>query len=200
MPAEAVVLDPATFLREHVAPRVRRRIEELRAQVEGLQRDLAERLAARATIRLDLEGAGGGTWYLTLEDGEMHVAEAAEGTPLLCVRQTRADWEALARIQLGMGSAPSAGGDLTRRRVERLQTVAGTLQFRLLTDDGEHVVTVQFGGGEASPPRCTLRVKAEDARRLQAGELAPQAAFLQGLVKIEGDLAFAMQVGAALLM
>jgi hypothetical protein len=201
MPDDTAPLDPATFLREHVAPRARRRVEELRDHIGRLERELHERLAAEATIQLELEGSGGGIWYLTLRDGDMQVADSPAGIPLMRVCQTREDWEALARAQLATsgGGAP-AGGDLTRARVERLRTLDGSLQFRLATDEGERVVTVRFGAGEPAGPRCTLRLRADDARRLQAGELPPQAAFLQGLVKIEGDVAFAMQVGAALFL
>jgi putative sterol carrier protein len=41
-------------------------------------------------------------------------------------------------------------------------------------------------------------MKAEDALRLQSGELRPEAAFVQGLVKLQGDLTLAMQLGSVL--
>ena len=201
MPDDTAPLDPTTFLREHVAPRARRRIEELRDHIGRLERELQDRLAAEATIQLELEGSGGGTWYLTLRDGDMQVVDRPAELPLMHVSQTREDWEALARAQLatGGGGAPS-GADLTRTRVERLRMLDGALRFLLVTDEGDRVVTVRFGTSDAPAPRCTLRLRADDARRLQTAELTPQAAFLQGLVKIEGDLAFAMQVGAALFL
>ena len=200
MPDQTPALDPAAFLRDHVAPRVGRRVSELRAQVQRLERELDDRLAAEATIALELEGAGGGRWYLALQGGEMQVVERAPAPPLIRIRQTREDWEALARAQLAAGETPPAGGDLTASRIARLRGLEGAIAFRLVTEEGERLLTVQFGPGEPAAPRCTLQLRAEDARRLQTGELAPQAAFLQGLVKIEGDLAFAMQIGAALLM
>jgi putative sterol carrier protein len=76
----------------------------------------------------------------------------------------------------------------------------GTIEFRILADDVERCVRVQFGTGELGEPRCTIAVRADDARRLQSGELAPQMAFMQGLVKIQGDPGFAMQVAAALFL
>jgi putative sterol carrier protein len=42
-------------------------------------------------------------------------------------------------------------------------------------------------------------VAAGDFAKLQSGELAPQSAFLQGLVKVQGDMGFAMLLGTALL-
>ena len=41
-------------------------------------------------------------------------------------------------------------------------------------------------------------MKAEDALRLQSGELRPEVAFMQGLVKLQGDITLAMQLGAVL--
>lgn len=202
---ESTSLDPVEFFRTHVAPRSRRRIDELRGQIKRCEAELADRLAAEATIEIMLEGDGGGIWYLNLREGDTEVSPAPAGPPLVRVVQTRQDWEALARAELASGGGDGgmpAGGDLTRSRVERLRGLRGTLEFRLAADDGERRTVVHFGDGTQTPPapRCTLRLRADDARRLRNGEVAPQAAFLQGLVKLEGDLAFAMQVGAALFL
>jgi hypothetical protein len=198
---ENAPLDPATFIRDHVAPRVRSRIEELRAQVKRLEHELADRLGAEMTMELALDGDGGGTWYVTVQGDQVQVAERALRSPLIRVRQTRDDWEALARLGLGggIGGTPG-GGDLTKARVERMRTIRGTLEFRIATDAGDRRVSVQFGEDSTAGPRCGIGMRLDDALRLQAGELTPQAAFLQGLVRLEGDVAFAMQVGAALFM
>ena len=192
-------IDPAAFLREHVAPRVERRVAQLRADLGRLQRELDDRLAAAGTVQLILEGAGGGTWYLNLRDGQMHVAETPDGPPLVRVYQSRDDWEALARAHVTAGAAVGGGGfELTRSRIERLRSVVGTIEFRL-TGDTERSVRVQLGPGEPSPPRCVVVVAAADFAKLQSGDLAPQVAFLQGLVKVQGDMGFAMLLGTALL-
>lgn len=190
-------LDPGAFLREHVAARVDRRIAQLRADLAKLQRELDDRVAATATVQLILEGDGGGTWSMNLRDGQMHVAETPDAPPLVRVYQRREDWEALARLSAG---APVGGGgfDLTRNRIDRLRSVVGTIEFRL-TGETERSVRVQFGPGEPAPPRCIVMVGASDFAKLQSGELAPQSAFLQGLVKVQGDMGFAMLLGTALL-
>jgi hypothetical protein len=78
MPNETAI-DPGAFLRDQVAPRVARRIEDLRAEIDRLHRELADRMTAEATVALVLEGPDGGTWYLNLHDGRMAVeAEAAQ--------------------------------------------------------------------------------------------------------------------------
>jgi hypothetical protein len=194
MPNSEPAIDPQAFLREQVAPRVARRIEDLRGEIERLHRELADRLTAEATVALVLEGPEGGTWYMNLREGQMVVDSEPAQPPLVSVHQTRADWEALARAA---GGATPMGADLTASRIERLREIRGTLEFRLSTGDTERRVEVRIG-----PPgtgsRCTLSMKAEDALRLQSGELRPEAAFIQGLVKLQGDVTLAMQLGAVL--
>jgi hypothetical protein len=191
-------LDPGAFLREQVAPRVDRRVAQLRADLAKLQRELDDRVAATATVQLILEGAGGGTWSMNLRDGQMHVAETPAAPPLVRVYQRREDWEALARTHLSGVPLGGRGFDLTRNRIDRLRSVVGTIEFQL-TGETERSVRVQFGPGEPAPPRCIVVVGAGDFAKLQSGELAPQSAFLQGLVKVQGDMGFAMLLGTALL-
>ena len=191
--------DPPTFLREHVAPRSARRVAQLKAEISRLQRELDDRLAAAATVQLVLEGDG--TWYLNLRDGETRVADVPDSPPIIRVYQERKDWESLVRAQLAdRAGLPALAPELTRSRIERLRALEGAIAFRLGSTDGERMILVQFGAGDRAQPRCTVSLRAEDALRLQAGELTPQAAFMQGLVKLEGDLAFAMQVGTALFL
>src|SRR5262245_56348699 len=133
-------LDPGTFLRDQVAPRSARRIDELRSQIKRLEAELADRLGAEATVQLVLEGDGGGTWYMNLRQGTTEVSDKPAAPPLIRVYQTRDDWEALARAEIAQGpdrSAPSPAGDLTQSRLKRLQGVTGALEFRLQTDAGE---------------------------------------------------------------
>jgi hypothetical protein len=191
--------DPATFLREHVAPRSAHRIAQLKADIARLQRELDDRLAVKATVQLVLEG--GGTWYLNLRDGETRVEDLPDSPPVIRLYQERTEWEALVRAQLaGRAGLPALAPELTKSRIERLRALEGAIAFRLGSAEGERTIRVQFGEADPMKPRTTVSLRAEDALRLQAGELTPQAAFMQGLVKLEGDLAFAMQVGTALFL
>jgi putative sterol carrier protein len=45
---------------------------------------------------------------------------------------------------------------------------------------------------------CTITMSLDDFESLVAGELNPTAAFMQGKMKVEGDMAVAMQLGQLL--
>ncbi len=191
-----------SVLRERVAAAHNQRTDELRAQADAATRRLTERLAVAATLRLVLEGADGGEWYLVLRDGRMEVTSASNEAPLVTIYQSAESWARL--LAAGKGFLAAGGGpELDAGRAARLQTIAGAIEFRLteVDDGGPVTVVMQLGGGhERLTPTTTLTLRAADAQRLRTGELQPPQAMMQGLVQIGGDASLAMQVGVALFM
>src|SRR5207244_11718617 len=86
--------EPAAFLREHVADRLRRRIADRGAQVARLERELEDRLAAEATLEFVLEGDGGGAWFVNVHGEDVRGERAPARPPLTPLSQSRADREA----------------------------------------------------------------------------------------------------------
>ncbi|MEA2626171.1 MAG: sterol transfer family [Candidatus Binatota bacterium] len=196
---------PEEVLTRQVVNRVSERVAQLRARIESLQRDLRDHLEARATLRIVLEGDGGGEWYVNVEGGAATLANAAAAPPLLTVYQKLDDFRLAAAAGavggLGFGG-PAGQGALTRSRIERLQAIRGTLEIKVtdLPDGKELPVTIHFGSGERdAQPQTVIALKAEDAERLRKGELNPQMAFLQGRIRMTGDAALAMQIGMAMM-
>ncbi len=199
-------LSPEAFLRERVAPQFRRRIDDLRRQIVSLEHQIEERMAAQATVRVVVEGEGGGTWYLNVSGGEMTVSSEPAFPPLMTVYQPRSyfDWAAALAAEAGLfgPSARPAQGELTRARIERLKMLKGMIQFVFtdLPDGGEQHFALQLGEGERpATPQTVLSMKAEDAQKLARGELNAQMALMGGIIKVTGDMALAIQFGTSMM-
>lgn len=197
---------PDTFFKNKIAPQFSRRIDDLRRQVLSLEQQIQERLNAQGTVAIVVEGDGGGTWYLNVNKGEMTVSNEATFPPVMTVYQPRAyfDWAASLATETGLfgPGARNNQGELTKSRLDRLKMLKGLLQFTFthLPDGGEQSFTIHFGEGERpTSPQTVLTLKAEDAQKLAKGELNPQVAFMSGVIKVSGDMALAMQFGAAML-
>ena len=83
---------------------------------------------------------------------------------------------------------------------EKLKGVDATILFDLSGEEsGQWTVTiddgqVDFTEGSPEPPTVTVEATAEDLKALVRGELNPMAAFMQGRVKVKGDMSIAMQL------
>jgi len=199
-------ITPEAFFRDKVAPQFSQRINDLRRQIANLEQQVQERTAAQATVRVVIEGAGGGTWYLNVNRGEMTVTAAPTFPPLMTVYQPRPyfDWAASMATEAGLfgPGARSNQGELTKSRIERLKLLKGLIQFTFthLPDGGEQSFCIQLGDGERpAAAQTVLSMKAEDAQKMARGEINPQAAFMGGVIKVTGDMALAMQFGAAMM-
>ncbi|MBI3304617.1 MAG: SCP2 sterol-binding domain-containing protein [Deltaproteobacteria bacterium] len=199
-------ITPETFFTEKVAPQFRRRIDDLRRQILSLEQQVQERMTAQATVRVVIEGEGSGTWHLNVKGGEMTVTAEPAFPPILTVYQPRSyfDWAVSMATDAGLfgPSARNSQSELTRSRIERLKLLKGLIQFTFthLPDGGEQSFCIQLGEGERpAAPQTVLSMKAEDAQKMARGEINPQMAFMGGIVKVTGDMALAMQFGAAMM-
>src|SRR5215510_8390315 len=197
---------PETFFKEKVAPQFSRRIDDLRRQIINLEQQIQERTAAQATVRVVIEGETSETWYLNVNKGEMTVTAEPAFSPLMTVYQPRSyfDWAASMATEAGLFGPGARGtqGELTKSRIERLKLLKGLIQFTFthLPDGGEQSFCIQLGDGERpATAQTVLSMKAEDAQKMARGEINPQMAFMGGIIKVTGDMALAMQFGAAMM-
>jgi putative sterol carrier protein len=73
----------------------------------------------------------------------------------------------------------------------------GSARF-IIEDEGTIVVDDQGARAGDSPADVTLTADASTFQQILEGDLDPMAAFMQGRLKVDGDMSAAMKLGAAL--
>jgi hypothetical protein len=204
--------DPQTFFGERLPAQMNRQLSDQQQAVAAAQRTLDGMRGVDATLRFDIRGAGGGTWYLNIAGGQVSGSDTAVHAPFLSIELDRAHFEPLWREAgdnvLGFLGGVSGLGtpiQLTRFRVEQIASVAGALLFEL-TGEGGFQLIAHLGGPPAAgseevanAPNTSIRVDAAAYRELRSGALQPQDAFLAGKIQVEGDMQLAMQLALAVL-
>lgn len=190
------------YLRNQIAPRFRQLVSAAAQRVAAAQRELDDLRAADGTMTWEITGSPAAVCHINIAGGEMTVADQPAAEPFMTVVMADADW---ARFASGM--AGLFGGD-TRRpfgrsRIERVRAVKGAVRFVLtgLQDGSSWTCTLCFGPGpRPAEPQTTVTLAADVVAKIQAGQLDPQVAFMQGQVKLSGDPGLAMQLGMALFL
>jgi putative sterol carrier protein len=73
----------------------------------------------------------------------------------------------------------------------------GSAKF-VIEDEGTIVVDDTGARAADTPAEVTLTADADTFRRILDGDLDPTAAFMQGRLKVDGDMSAAMKLGAAI--
>jgi hypothetical protein len=196
--------DPRRFFLESLPAQWNAALREQERAVEAAQRLLDGMRAVDATLRVEIEGEGGGSFFLNVAAGRLEPGDAAAHPPFLTLRLTRASFERFAAEVgdsalgfLGALSGLAHEMRLTRARVDLLAGLAGSVRFEVRGEGGFALLT-QFGAGPPpAAPTTSITVDREAYRALRAGELNPQEAFLGGQIQVEGDLQLAMQLALA---
>lgn len=196
--------DPRTFYAERIPAQFNRALDEQEARGPAGRRVYDAMRAVTATIRVDVAGEGGGTFFLNIERGRMSAAAIPEQPPLVTLQQDRRAFERIAaeagESALGLlGGLAGLAGEirLTRSRVEDLAAVKGLLHFEVTGESG-FVLRSHFGSGPVPAiPDTTIRVDEAAYRDLRSGALDPQIAFMEHRIEVDGDMQIAMQVALA---
>jgi hypothetical protein len=195
---------PDRFYGERIPAQFNRALEEQAASGEDGQRVYEAMRAVDATIRVDVEGEGGGTFFLNIRAGEMNAEPSAAHPPFLTLLQDQRAFERLAR-EAGDSALALLGGlsglagemRLTRSRIENFSEVDGLVSFEVTGDEG-FVLRTHFGDGPVpAEPKTTIKVDETAYRDLRSGALDAQAAFMNQQILVEGDMQAAMQLALA---
>ena len=160
--------------------------------------------AVDATIRIEVEGPDGGTFFLNIEGGLMSPGDRAAHRPFLTVIQDRRAFERVAR-EAGdsalavLGGLSGLAGEivLTRARVESLSAVNALVCFEVTGEEG-FALRTHFGSAPMpAEPQTRITVAEQAYRQLREGALDPQLAFMNEQIRVEGDLQPAMQLALA---
>ena len=198
--------DPRTFFLKSLPAQWNAALREQERAAEAAARLLEGMRGVDATIRVEIEGDGGGTFFLNVAQGLLTAGAAPAHPPFLTLRQERASFERFA-LEVGDSALGFLGAltglaqemRLTRARVELLAGLSGSVRFELRGEGGFALLT-HFGVGPVpAAPTTSITIEREAYRALRAGELAPQDAFLSGQIKVEGDYQLAMQLALAAL-
>ena len=196
--------EPEGFYTERLPAQFNRALEEQAARGDEGRRVYDGMCAVDATIRVDVEGEGGGTFFLNIASGRMSAGGEPAHPPFLTFVQDRRTFERVtaeagdsAMALLGGLSGLATEMRLTKTRIDNLADVNGLVLFEVTGEQG-FALRTHFGSGQVpAEPTTTIRVDEQAYRDLRSGELDPQTAFISQQIVVEGDMQAAMQLALA---
>ena len=142
----------------------------------------------RFTLVLDISGDK--VSYDVKNGAEFNVAEGDLDNPMVRIRVSKEDLQKMIETQ-NLDMLLGIQNDLSRQKYDVLNRLRGTMTAVLANDDGStYTIGATFNGADA--PKCSFRMKTTDSAALIRKEVNPVNLFMSGLMKIEGDMAFAM--------
>lgn len=196
------------FYTEHVPAQFNRTLER---QQRAAARDpeearlLDEMRAVRTSIVVRIDAGDDHLSHcFDIERGRMQHVAAPQRPPFLILHHALDQFDSLRRgcgdSMLGFLGALAGLREemrLTALRVRNLRELAGSIRFETTGETG-FVLVAHFGDSAAeTEPRTGIRIRDEIFARLRSGSLDPQAAFLDGLIELEGDEELAIRLALA---
>ncbi len=153
------------------------------------------------TLEVRLIGEGGAEYSVTIRDAkEIEVKPGSMEKPMVRLEAPVAAWRAA--IKGDMEGADLVANPLQfvsmidRGMYDAVKETKGTVVFSPIFQEGPPVeMKLVMNGAES--PMVKLSAKPEDFYAMSTGKLSGPMAFMQGKLKIEGDMSFAMQLGSA---
>ena len=178
---------------EHVTPE--QFFEELLPAGFAAQKEGGAAVPQDFSMQYHVIGDGGGDWHVSIKDGALTTKKGKDDAALTF---TLAIADFLDAIMSRNGAAPALLLPASRPgrpdNSGRAKMLKGTISQELSREGEPFKLEMTFNG--AVTPRTILKMKLADFVAMQEGKLNGQEAFMTGRLRIEGDMAFMMQVAA----
>jgi hypothetical protein len=139
----------------------------------------------------EITGEGGGIYRLRSVGTQLDIALGdADGADMHTI-VTLDDW----RISIATGLIDPFVDYVSRRKVEIIKSLKGTVRLDLTRPDGSIWQSATVFGGQAEP-EVTLHMNSDDYIAMMRGDLNGQMAFMTGKLRFDGSLPLLMQIGA----
>jgi putative sterol carrier protein len=149
------------------------------------------------TVQFDIKGDDTNTYGITVKDAkDVEVSAGALSSPMIQVELDEDTWRkaVTGKLEGAMDMFTDMSQSASRTRYDAMLGVKGTMIVEMSMPDGTtSLMKIVFN--DAASPETTFKVALEDWAKMQTGELAGPMAFMQGKLKIEGDMPFAMSLG-----
>ena len=143
------------------------------------------------TLQFTIDGTVMGV--IVKDAKELQVVDGGLDKAMMAVEISEAVWrEAITGKLPGSEMFTDLGQTASRKMYDAVKGVKGTMNLEL--SDPDVSIKVVFNGGDS--PVATLRASAATWGEMQTGTLPGPMAFMQGKLKMEGDMAFVMSLNA----
>jgi len=148
------------------------------------------------TIQFCLTGSGGGEWHATINHGAMQVQRGSAGANFT-VTVSVDDWRdaVLGRNGATLGLIIPQNRPGRPDNSARAKVLKGTMALELSRPDHDPF-RVETSFNNSAAPRTLLRMTMADYLGMQDGSQNGQQLFMQGRIRVEGDMGFLMQVAS----
>jgi putative sterol carrier protein len=179
--------------------------EWLPTQVEAFK-DMIGSLGGEtsAAMSFRITGQGGGDWSTLLAGGKVKVEKGLRDDALVTVVMNATNFVEAVTGQLEevMQPPPGAAANLTpaqaaakaKENMEAVKSIIGAVGFSIEDDKKPFAAMVKFAGPLKDAADVTVSMERQTAVAIAKGDTNPQAAFMSGQVKIEGDLSILMML------
>jgi putative sterol carrier protein len=186
-------ISPGKFFTEWLP----RQLEPWAGLIGSMAGDVSAAIATRVL------GPGGGEWTAELAGGKVKVSSGLKPDAVVTFIVPEKNFLEIVTGQRqnmmqpppgAAGKSPQEMASQAKDTLTALRDIQGSVKFVIEDDKAPFEATVKFAGPLTDEPSCTLTVGLDTVQALAKGETNPQAAFMAGQIKIEGDMTILMQL------